>query len=131
MSLMMAFAFTFTLGFTSCSDDDDDKQPAPQITIEEANIEEDVLCTEADVVAQGRTAAILLTITDQQGNIKVSYPVTESKYIGVLNIEGFHVHVPIADKGVQEGDVLTMTVTDAQGLSASAQKSITEEEDED
>ena len=131
MSLMMALALVFTLGFVSCDSDDDDLQPAPEITIEEANIEGDILCTEADVVAMGRTASIQLVVSDQQGNVKVTYPVTDSKYIGVLNIDGFHVHVPIAGKGVLEGDVLTMTVTDAQGLSTSAKKSITEEEEEE
>lgn len=131
MSLMMALTLVFTLGLVSCDSDDDDLQPAPEITIEEANIEGDILCTEADVVAMGRTASIQLVVSDQQGNVKVAYPVTDSKYIGVLNIDGFHVHVPIAGKGVLEGDVLTMTVTDAQGLSTSAKKSITEEEEEE
>ena len=59
MSLMMALTLVFTLGFVSCDSDDDDLQPAPEITIEEANIEGDILCTESDVVAKGRTAAIL------------------------------------------------------------------------
>ena len=69
MSLMMALMCVFTLSFSSCgSDDDDDKLPAPEITINEANI---------------------------------------------------------------EGDVLKMTVTDAQGLSTTVQKSITEEEEEE
>lgn len=131
MSLMMALTLVFTLGLVSCDSDDDDLQPAPEITIEEANIEGDILCTEADVVAMGRTASIQIVVSDQQGNVKVAYPVTDSKYIGILNIDGFHVHVPIAGKGVLEGDVLTMTVTDAQGLSTSAKKSITEEEEKE
>lgn len=132
MSLMMALITLFTLSFTACSsDDDNNKQPAPQITLNEANIEGDILCVQADVVAKGRTAAILLTITDKAGNVKVTYPVTDSKYIGVLNIDGFHVHVDIAGKNVEEGDLLKMTVTDAEGQTVTAQKSITAEDDDD
>jgi len=133
MSLMMALMTIFTLSFTACGNDDDDatKQPAPQITLHEANIEGDILCVQADVVAKGRTAAILLTIAAKDGSVKVAYPVTDSKYIGVLNIDGFHVHVDIADKNVEEGDVLKMTVTDAEGQSVTVQKDITAEEDDD
>ena len=131
MSLMMALITVFTLSFTACSNDDDDKQPAPQITLNEANIEEDILCVQADVVAKGRTATILLTIVGKDGAAKVAYPVTDSKYIGVLNIDGFHVHVDIAGKNVEEGDVLQMTVTDAEGQTVTAQKGITAEEDDD
>lgn len=132
MSLMMALITLFTLSFTACSsDDDNNKQPAPQITLNEANIEGDILCVQADVVAKGRTAAILLTITDKAGNVKVTCPVTDSKYIGVLNIDGFHVHVDIAGKNVEEGDLLKMTVTDAEGQTVTAQKSITAEDDDD
>ena len=132
MSLMMALITLFTLSFTACSsDDDNNKQPAPQITLNEANIEGDILCVQADVVAKGRTAAILLTITDKAGNVKVTCPVTDSKYIGVLNIDGFHVHVDIAGKNVEEGDLLKMTVTDAEGQTVTAQKSITAEDDDE
>ena len=132
MSLLMALACVFTFSFSSCSkDDDDDKLPAPVITLHEANIEGDELCTQADVVAKGRTASILLTIEDKNGTVKVTRPVTDSKYIGVLNIDGFHVHVDIAGKNVEEGDVLKMTVTDTQGLSTTAQMSITEEEEDE
>lgn len=131
MSLMMALITVFTLSFTACSNDDDDKQPAPQITLNEANIEGDILCVQADVVAKGRTATILLTIVGKDGATKVAYPVTDSKYIGVLNIDGFHVHVDIAGKNVEEGDVLQMTVTDAEGQTVTAQKGITAEEDDD
>lgn len=132
MSLLMALSCVFTLSFSSCSkDDDDDKLPAPFITLHEANIEGDELCTQADVVAKGRTASILLTIEDKNGTVKVTRPVTDSKYIGVLNIDGFHVHVDIAGKNVEEGDVLKMTVTDAQGLSTTVQMSITEEEEDE
>jgi hypothetical protein len=132
MSLMMALFTVLTLCFTACSNDDDDKLPAPQITLNEANIEGDILCVQADVIAKGRTSAILLTITGKDGSTKVTYPVTDSKYIGVLNIDGFHVHVDINGKNVEEGDLLKMTVTDAEGQSVTAQKDITaEEEDED
>lgn len=129
---MMALMCVFTLSFSSCSsDDDDDRLPAPEITINEANIEEDELCTEADIVAKGRTASILLVVEGQDGKVKVTRPVTDTKYIGVLNIDGFHVHTDIAGKNVIEGDVLKLTVTDAQGLSTTAQKTITEEEEEE
>ena len=130
MSLMMALLCVLSLSFTAC-DDDDDKLPVPEITINEANIEDDVLCVQADVVAKGRTASILLTITGQNGTVKASQAVTDSKYIGVLNIDGFHVHVDIADKNVEEGDILEMSVTDEQGLTTTSKKSITEEEDDD
>ena len=131
ISLLMALISVFTLSFTACSKDEDDKSPAPVITLHEANIEGDILCVQADVVAKGRTAAILLTIADKSGNVKVTYPVTDSKYIGVLNIDGFHVHVGIDGKNVQEGDVLKMSVTDAEGQTTNAQKDITAEEDDD
>lgn len=131
MSLMMALITMLTFSFTACSDDDDDKLPAPQITLSEANIEGDILCVQADVVAQGRTAAILLNVAGKDGNVKVTQPVTDNKYIGVLNIDGFHVHVDIAGKGVEEGDLLKMTVTDAEGQAVTVQKAITAEEDDD
>ena len=132
MSLMLALFTVLTICFTACSNDDDHKLPAPQITLNEANIEGDILCVQADVIAKGRTSAILLTITGKDGSTKVTYPVTDSKYIGVLNIDGFHVHVDINGKNVEEGDLLKMTVTDAEGQSVTAQKDITaEEEDED
>ena len=131
MSLMMALFMIVTLSFTACNNDDDDKLPAPVISLSEANIEEDILCVQADVIAKGRTAAIQLTIADKSGNVKVNYPVTDSKYIGVLNIDGFHVHVDIDGKNVEEGDVLKMSVTDGQGQTTTAQKDITAEEEED
>ena len=130
MSLLMALITVFSFSFTACSNDDD-KQPAPQITLKEANIEGDILCVQADVLAKGRTAAILLTIAGKDGNVKMTHPVTDSKYIGVLNIDGFHVHVDINGKNVKEGDVLKMTVTDAEGQTANAQKDITAEEDDE
>ena len=131
MSLMVALLCVLSFGFISCSDDDDDKQPAPVITLDEANIEGNILCVQADVVAKGRTAAILLNITDKAGTTKVAQPVTDSKYIGVLNIDGFHVHVDIAGKNVEEGDLLKMSVTDAEGQTTTVQKEITAEEDDD
>lgn len=132
-SIIMVLMTMLTLSFTACSSDDDSpKQPAPQITLDEANIEGDILCVQADVVAKGRTAAIQLTVTGNDGAVKLQHAVTDSKYIGVLNIEGFHVHVNIVGKNVQEGDVLKMSVTDGEGQLTTAQKSITaEEEDED
>lgn len=133
MSLMMALMTILTLSFNACGNDDDNnnKQPAPQITLNEANIEGDILCVQANVVAKGRTAAILLTILGKDGKEKLAYPVTDSKYIGVLNIDGFHVHVDIAGKNVDEGDVLKMSVTDAVGQTANAEKDITAEDDDD
>ena len=133
MSLMMALITILTFSFTACGNDDsnDNKQPAPQITLHEANIEGDILCVQADVTAKGRTAAILLTIAGKDGSAKVAYPVADSKYIGVLNIEGFHVHVDIAGKNVEEGDLLKMSVTDAEGQTVTVQKDITAEEDDD
>lgn len=131
MSLLMALITVLSLSFTACSNDDDDKQPAPQITLEEANIEGDILCVQADIVAKGRTAAILLTVTGKDGSVKVTHPVTDNKYIGVLNIDGFHVHIDINGKNVEKGDVLKLTVTDAEGQTTNAQKDITAEEDEE
>ena len=132
MSLMMALVCVITLGFVSCSNDDDDCTPAPTIVMDEANLEDGEICVKADVTAPGRTAAIQITITDAAGNTtKVTKNVTDSKYIGVLNIDGFHVHVDIAGKGVVVGDLLKLTVTDNNGKQTTAQKSITEEEDED
>lgn len=132
MSLMMALVCVITLSFVSCSNDDDDCPPAPTIVMDEANLEDGEICVKADVTAPGRTAAIQITITDAAGNTtKVTKNVTDSKYIGVLNIDGFHVHVDIAGKGVVVGDLLKLTVTDNNGKQTTAQKSITEEEDED
>ena len=128
----MALVCVITFGFVSCSNDDDDCTPAPTIVMDEANLEDGEICVKADVTAPGRTAAIQITITDAAGNTpKVTKNVTDSKYIGVLNIDGFHVHVDIAGKGVVVGDLLKLTVTDNNGKQTTAQKSITEEEDED
>ncbi len=132
-SLILAIITIFTLSFTACSsDDDDNKQPAPQITLNEANIEGDELCVQANVLAKGRTATILLNVVGKNGAVKVAQAITDKKYIGVLNIDEFHVHVDITGKNVEEGDQLKMTVTDEQGLTSTVQKDITaEEEDED
>lgn len=131
MSLMMALLCVLSLGFSSCGDDDDEPA-APTVALDEANIEGDEICVKADVKAEGRTAAILIEIRDaSNGEVKVSKPVTDSKYIGVLNIDGFHVHVDIAGTGVVEGDKLKLTVTDANGRSTTDVKTITQEEDDD
>jgi hypothetical protein len=135
MSLMLALLCVVSFGFISCGsddDDDDDTTPAPTIVMGEANIEDGEICVKADVDAPGRTKAIQIVVTDASGKtIKATKNVTDSKYIGVLNIAGFHVHVDIADKGVVAGDLLQLTVTDGNSKSTTAQKSITEEEDED
>lgn len=132
MSLMMALVCVLSLCFSSCSSDDDDKTPAPSIVMDEANIEDSEICVKADVYAPGRTKAIQITITDATSNTtKVTKDVSDAKYINVLNIDGFHVHVDIAGKGVVVGDLLNLKVTDANGKSAIGQKNITEEEDDD
>lgn len=131
MSLMMALLCVLSLGFSSCGDDDDEPA-APTVALDEVNIEGDEICVKADVKAEGRTAAILIEVRDaSNGQVKVSKPVTDSKYIGVLNIDGFHVHVDIAGTGVVEGDKLKLTVTDANGRSTTDEKTLTEEEDGD
>ncbi len=128
----MALVSVISFGFTSCSNDDKDNTPAPTIVMDEANIEDDIICVKADVTAPGRTAAIQITVTDAAGTTtKVTKDVTDAKYIGVLNIDGFHAHVNIDGKGVAVGDVLRLKVTDANGKSSVAQKSITQEEDDD
>ena len=133
MSLILALLCVVSLGFISCSsDDDDDDIATPTIVMGEANLKDGEICVKADVTAPGRTASIQIVVTDASGNTtKVTKNVTDSKYIGVLNIAGFHVHVDIADKGVVAGDLLQLTVTDGNSKSTTAQKSITEEEDED
>lgn len=132
MSLLMALVCVITLGFTSCNNDDENDTAAPTIEMDEANIEDDFICVKADIYSPGRTSAIQITVTDATGNTtKVTQNVTDSKYIGVLNIDGFHVHVDIDGKGVVEGDLLKLKVTDGNGKSATAQKSITAEEDDD
>ncbi len=130
--IIMAFLSVLSLGFTACSSDDDNT-PAPVVTLTEANLEDTEICTQADITAEGRTQGIVINIYDASGKtLKTTMTVTDSKYIGVLNIEGFHVHVDVASKNVAEGDLLKLTVTDKNGRSTTAQKSITaEEEDEE
>ena len=118
------------VGFTACGSDDEEVS-APSVVLEEANIEGDEICVEADIKAPGRTRSIGITVEDRSSSItKVSKVITDSKYIGVLNIEGFHVHVDIVGKGVNEGDILKLGVTDANGKTTIAQKFITEEEED-
>ena len=132
MSLMLALVSVISLGFISCDGDDDNDTAAPAIVMDEANIEDGFICVKADVAAPGRTAAIQITVTDATGTTtKVTKDVTDAKYIGVLNIDGFHVHVDIDGKNVVVGDLLKLKVTDANGKSTVAQKSITQEEDDD
>lgn len=133
MSLMLALASVISLGFISCSSDDDSNDtPAPAIVVNEANIEDGEICVMADVSAPGRTNAIQIVITDATGNTtKVIKDVTDAKYIGVLNIDGFHVHVDIDGKGVVVGDLLNLKVTDANGKQNVGVKSITEEEEDE
>ncbi|MCR5131828.1 MAG: DUF4625 domain-containing protein [Prevotella sp.] len=131
ISLMMAILSTLALGFTACDDDDEDNSLAPVIELDEANIEGNELCTEADIVAQGLTASIVINIYDSTGKTqKVNFPVTNSKYINVRNIDDFHVHVDITNKNVVKGDLLKLTVVDASGRSTTAQKRITEDADD-
>ena len=129
----MALVCVISLGFNSCSSDDDKNDtPAPTIVMDEANMEDGEICVKADILAPGRTSAILISITDASGNnVKVTKDVTDAKYIGVLNIDGFHVHVDIDGKGVTVGDLLNLKVTDANGKYSIGVKSITEEEDDD
>ena len=132
MSLMLALLSVISLGFISCDDDDDNAAAAPTIVMDEANIEDGFICVKANVAAPGRTAAIQITVTDATGTTtKVTKDVTDAKYIGVLNIDGFHVHVDIDGKNVAVGDLLKLKVTDATGKSTIAQKSITQEDDDD
>ena len=121
LSLIMALVSVMTMVLTSCGDDDDNSVAAPSIVMDEANIEGAELCVKADVTAPGRTAHILIEVTDAAGKIvKVAKPVIDDMYIGKLNIDGLHVHVDIAGKGVVVGDQLKLTVTDANGKSTTA-----------
>ena len=131
--IIFASLSLLSICLTSCDDDDDDDDtPAPIVAITEANIEGDELCVQANVTADGATAEITLDVVSQDGKTtKVSKTVSDSKYIGVLNIPGFHVHVQIADKGVAVGDLLKMTIKDNNGKQTTAQKDITEEEEDE
>ncbi len=131
--IMMAIISLLSFGFTACSSDDDDSTPAPTVTLTEANLEDTEICTQANIVAPGKTTSIVIDIYDATGKtLKVSKSVTDNKYIGVLNIPEFHVHVDVDGKGVSEGDLLKLTVTDGNARKTTAQQAITaEEEDEE
>ena len=119
------------LGMASCGDDDEEKVNAPIVEVKEANIEGKELCVEANITAEGRTAAITIKINGTDGTEKAAKQVTDSKYIGKLNIPDFHVHVDIDNKGVEVGDILSITVADEKNNTVTSTKNITEEEDED
>ena len=134
MSLMVALLGVLTLSFTSCGDDDDIAS-APVINLYEANLEHEgsEICVQADIKAQGRTASVIIEVFKaSDGSLITALPVTDSKFINVLEIPGFHKHVHLDGLTVTEGDVLKLTVTDMNGKSTTVQKNITEEEgDED
>ena len=134
MSLMVALLGVLTLSFTSCGDDDDIAS-APVINLYEANLEHEgsEICVQADIKAQGRTASVIIEVFKaSDGSLITALPVTDSKFINVLEIPGFHKHVHLDGLTVTEGDVLKLTVTDINGKSTTVQKNITEEEgDED
>ena len=133
LSLLLALVCLFSLSLTSCSKDDDEKPAAPTVVLTEANIEDGEICVMANIIAPGRTANIIITVTDPTGTVtKLSQPITEAKYMGVLNIDEFHVHVKDIDsKSVVKGDLLRLSVTDQNSRSTTAQMSITEEEEEE
>ncbi len=127
--IILSFA---ALSFSSCDKDDNEQEAAPTVTIEEANIEGDYLCTEAEIDAPGRVAYITVSIVSasDDSNVKLTKTFTDSKYVGVLNIPEFHEHITGIDN-VVVGDILRLTVTDNNGNSTTAQKNITEEEEEE
>ena len=120
------------LSFSSCDKDDNEQEAAPTVTIEEANIEGDYLCTESEIDAPGRVASITVSIVSasDDSNVKLTKTFIDSKYVGVLNIPEFHEHITGIDN-VVVGDILRLTVTDNNGNSTTAQKNITEEEEEE
>ncbi len=131
---MMAIISLLSFGFAACgSDDDNDNTPAPTVILTEANLEGTEVCTQANIVAPGQTATIVINIYDAAGKtLKATLLVADNKYIGVLNIPEFHVHVDVTGKGVAEGDLLKLSVTDSNGKLTTAQQAITaEEEDEE
>lgn len=133
MSLMVALLSVLTLSFTSCGDDDD-VASAPVINLYEANLEHEgsEICVQADIKAQGRTASVIIEVFKaSDGSLITALPVTDSKFINVLEIPGFHKHVHLNGLTVAEGDVLKLTVTDMNGKSTTVQKNITEEDDEE
>ncbi len=131
--LIMAVLTVFSLSLTACGSDDADDTPAPVVTLTEANLEGTEVCTMADIVAKGYTKTITIQIFDAaETTVKATVFITGGEYINKLNVPGFHVHVPVARTTVAEGDLLKLTVTDANGRSTTAQQHITaEEEDED
>ncbi len=132
--IMMAIISILSLGFTACgSDDDNDNTAAPTVTLTEANLEGSEVCTQANIVAPGRTSSIVISIYDAAGKtLKATLIVADTKYINVLNIPEFHVHVDVDGKGVVEGDLLKLSVTDSNGRKTTVQQAITaEEEDEE
>lgn len=131
-SLYLALTCVASLTLAACGSDEEETPGAPKIEIDEANIEGDELCVEADITAPGLTKSIVIEITDKRNSrVKASMSVTDKKYIGVRNIDDFHVHVPIAGCDVVVGDQLNLAVTDALGQATLTQKAITQEEDED
>lgn len=130
MSLMVALLSVLTLSFTSCGDDDDVTN-APVINLYEANLEHEgsEICVQADIKAQGRTASVIIEVFKaSDGSLITALPVTDSKFINVLEIPGFHKHVHLDGLTVAEGDLLKFTVVDQNGNSTTVQKNITEEE---
>lgn len=131
MSLMVALLSVLTLSFTSCGDDDDDVA-APSITLGEANIEGDEICVKAEINAPGRIVSIIIEVTEaNDGKTKAAVPVFDDKYLNVLNIAGFHKHIEIEGLGIVEGDILKLSVCDANGKVTTAKKTITAEDDGD
>ncbi len=130
--ISILFATILSFSFVSCDKDDDDPVAAPTVTIEEANLEGEYLCTEAEIDAPGRVAIITVSIVSatNEANVKLAKVFTDSKYVGVLNIPEFHEHITGIDD-VVEGDILHLTVTDQNGNSTTAQKAITAEEEEE
>jgi len=109
----------------------DDKGSSPLIVLTEANLEGDEVCCQANVMTENGTKEIVIDILDySNGSVKVSQMVTDKKYIGVMNIDGFHVHVNVADKGVVKGDLLRLTITDNKDLKTVVSKDITAEEED-
>ncbi len=129
--IMTAIVCVLSFGLISCGDDEADT-PAPVVTITEANLEGTEICTQANIAAEGRTQSIVINIYDTTGKtLKASKTVTDTKYIGVLNIPEFHVHVDVANKGVAEGDLLKLTVSDGNAKQTTVQQAITAEEEDE
>ena len=129
-SIILALSLTLAACFSAC--DDDDSTAAPSVAISEANIEGDELCLMADIEAEGRTAEISIVITSQdEVTTKLRQAVSDDKYVNVLNIPEFHIHIDFAEEGIEAGDWLTLTVRDGNGKTTSARKEITQDEDEE